>query len=60
MYYALYTRDTTADAFAIQFGDYDHGTVLDERQDYRDHGTKASDIRIVRFTATDAIPTFLS
>jgi hypothetical protein len=60
MYYALYTRDAVSVAFAMQFGDYDRDTVIDERQDYLDHGHKASNIRIVRYAADAAVPTFLS
>jgi|SRR5579863_2334074 len=44
-YHSLLRR--TAGSWQIEFGDYDRGTVEAERDDYRDHGARAADLRIV-------------
>lgn len=48
-YYSLLTREDGQ--WAPQFGDYDLDTVKAERDDYRDHGHKAKDLKII--TTTD-------
>lgn len=51
-YYSLLTRDGSPGClWAIEFGDYDLDTVKDERDDYRDRGWKASELKII--TTTD-------
>lgn len=52
-YYSLLMRDGTPrdTPWGIAFGDYDLDTVKDELADYRDHGWKAKDLKII--TTTD-------
>jgi hypothetical protein len=45
-YFTLCQRD--GGQWAPQFGDHDRETVAMERDDYRQHGVKASDLQIVR------------
>lgn len=45
-YYVLFVRELGQ--WTQQFGDYSRATVAEERQDYRDHDCRASDLRIVR------------
>ncbi|CAM5598966.1 hypothetical protein MAUB1S_10129 [Mycolicibacterium aubagnense] len=49
VYYSLLTREDGQ--WAPQFGDYDLDTVKFERDDYRDRGHKAKDLKII--TTTD-------
>ena len=46
-YYLLVQRDVLEDGcWTPQFGDYDKGTVLHEKEDYRKHA-KASDLKVI-------------
>lgn len=46
-YFTLLQRDPNDGQWGIEFGDYDRETVEAERDDYRDHGAKARDLKIV-------------
>lgn len=48
-YYSLLTREVipSGHVWAIAFGDYDRETVEFEREDYRDNGHKAKDLKII-------------
>ena len=46
-YFTLLSREFVADAWCIEFGDFDRETVKAELQDYRDHGAKKANLRIV-------------
>ncbi|WP_296084142.1 hypothetical protein [uncultured Agrobacterium sp.] len=48
-YYTLLMKDGTPSdkAWEIAFGDYDRETVVAELQDYRDHGWKLKELKIV-------------
>jgi len=48
LYFTLLQRDPNDGKWGIEFGDYDRETVEAERDDYRDHGAKARDLKIVR------------
>jgi hypothetical protein len=47
-YFTLITRDNPSSNWVVEFGDWDHRVVDAERQDYRDHGVKARDLKIIR------------
>jgi len=51
-YFTLAVRE--AGQWSPQFGDYDRETVEAERDDYRDHGHKVRDLRIVQSGDTQA------
>ena len=53
-YYLLLSREPGDTVFFQQFGDFDRETVEFERDDFRDHGYLAKDLRIV--TAKSAKP----
>lgn len=40
--------------WCLEFGDFDRATVEAEREDYRDHGHKARDLKVLTVGATDA------
>jgi hypothetical protein len=46
-YFTLITRDNPASNWVVEFGDWDRDVVLSERDDYRDHGVKARDLKII-------------
>jgi hypothetical protein len=49
-YYTLVSRNWASQydsTWAIEFGDYDRSVVQAERDDYRDHGCKARNLRII-------------
>lgn len=46
-YHVLLSRNDSKSPWRIEFGDFDRATVVAERQDYRDGGTKASNLRII-------------
>jgi hypothetical protein len=47
-YFTLVTRDNPSDNWVIEFGAWDRSDVDFERQSYRDHGVKASDLKIIK------------
>jgi hypothetical protein len=47
-YFTLITRDNPSKSWVIEFGGWDRDDVESERQSYRDHGVKASDLKIIR------------
>lgn len=49
-YYILVERDTHLSAWKIHHGDYKRADVEAERQDRRDHGAKATNLRIIETT----------
>ena len=50
-YYTLVERDAPGELWTIQFGDYDPDTVKAERDDFRDHGVRAKNLKIIRTTS---------
>lgn len=46
-YHLLLSRHDATQPFGIAFGDYDRAVVVAERQDCRDRGIKAKNLRIV-------------
>jgi hypothetical protein len=53
-YHTLIARDGIGEAWGIEFGSFVRAEVEFERQDYRDHGRKASDLKIVTCAAGQA------
>lgn len=54
-YFSLLSIDGTPGCkWAIEFGDYDLQTVEDERDDYRDRGWKAKELKIITTGDTQA------
>jgi hypothetical protein len=47
-YFTLITRDNPSASWVIEFGAWEREDVDSERQSYRDHGVKASDLKIIR------------
>lgn len=47
LYHVLLSRPDSGSPWQIEFGAYDRSDVTAERQDHRDHGCKASNLRIV-------------
>lgn len=48
-YFGLIEREAAAAPWSFAMGDRDRECVAFERQDYRDHGAKAGNLRIVKF-----------
>ena len=53
-YHTLIARDGSGERWGIEFGSFVRSEVEFERQDYRDHGRKASDLKIVTCDAGQA------
>ncbi len=47
MYWTLEVRYGDAGKWCIEFGDWDRSVVKAEMNDYKDHGHKAKNLRIV-------------
>jgi hypothetical protein len=48
-YHMLFERDAESGRWSPEAGDRDKAAITFERQDRRDHGAKAANLRIVRF-----------
>jgi hypothetical protein len=53
-YHTLIARDGSGERWGIEFGSFVRSEVEFERQDYRDQGRKASDLKIVTCDAGQA------
>lgn len=47
-YYTLLTKDGVSDDWLIAFGDYDRECVKSELDDYRDHGWRRNELKIIK------------
>ncbi|MNZ81401.1 hypothetical protein D3C78_1000650 [compost metagenome] len=47
-YYSLLSREDDASPWTIEFGDYDKECVESEKEEYRDKGVKATNLKIIR------------
>lgn len=48
-YFGLIQREAAAAPWTFEFSAKDRDDVTGERDDYRDHGARASNLRIVKF-----------
>lgn len=53
-YYTLVQYYTELDKWMIEFGDYDRMLVIFELEDYKDHGVKRKNLKIVTSGDTQA------
>ena len=53
-YFSLIARTDPGAPWCVEFGDWNRDVVTEERADYRDHGHRASDLKIITTDGTQA------